>query len=54
MACGCASIDEGGGGVGPPIVTVERNPHRWRECIRERWRFVWGMDVRPRRALEAF
>lgn len=42
------------GGVGPPRVTVEMKPEDWRARRRERCRFVEGMDVRPRRALEAF
>jgi hypothetical protein len=42
------------GGVGPPRVTVLRNPCFWRRreserCMRER-----GIEVRPRRASEAF
>lgn len=43
-----------GGGVTPPRVTLERKPEDWSARRSLRWRFVEGMDVRPRRALEAF
>ena len=45
---------EGGGGTGPPMVTEETYPERWSWSIRVWWRVVQGMEVRPRRALEAF
>lgn len=38
----------------PPRVTDERKPDCCRARRRERWRFVEGTEVRPRRALEAF
>lgn len=50
MAVGVRS----GGGVGPPRVTEERKPECWRQRARERSWFVEGIEVRPRRALEAF
>ncbi len=43
-----------GGGVRPPRVTEERKPAVWRESVRARSMLVEGMEVRPRRALEAF
>lgn len=50
----CAGGSSFCGGVGPPRVTVERNPCFWRRsdsdrCIRES-----GIEVRPRRARDAF
>lgn len=38
----------------PPRVTEERNPEAWSAKVRVRIMFVWGTEVRPRRALEAF
>lgn len=38
----------------PPRVTEERKPEAWRARVRVRIMFVWGTEVRPRRALEAF
>ena len=43
-----------GGGLRSPRVTEERKPDDCRARRRFRCRFVEGMEVRPRRALEAF
>lgn len=42
------------GGVGPPRVTVLRKPCFWRRRERERCMRERGIEVRPRRAREAF
>lgn len=42
------------GGVGPPRVTVERKPCFWRRRERDRCMRERGIEVRPRRAREAF
>jgi hypothetical protein len=42
------------GGVGPPRVTVLRKPCFWRRSERERCMRERGIEVRPRRAREAF
>ena len=51
---GVSRIRDGGGGVGPPTDTEEIKPARWRLRHRDRCRPERGMEVRPRRALEAF
>jgi hypothetical protein len=43
-----------GGGEGPATWTVDTKPCFWRLRERERWRLDMGIEVRPRRALEAF
>ena len=45
---------EGGGGTGPPRATVDMKPEDCRQRESDRRRFVEGMEVRPRRAREAF
>ena len=42
------------GGVGPPRVTVLRKPCFWRRSDSERCMRERGIEVRPRRAREAF
>ena len=51
---GCACRRNGFGGETPPRVTDERNPSRCRPRTRLTCIFETGIDVRPRRALEAF
>jgi len=53
-ACGIDVAVKRRGGVGPPRVTVERKPLDCRARARDRCRFVEGIEVRPRRAFEAF
>ena len=45
---------ETSGGVRPARVTEDRRPWWWRERESERCSLVKGMEVRPRRAREAF
>ena len=40
--------------MGPPRVTEEMKPERWRQSESERRSEVEGMEVRPSRAREAF
>lgn len=42
------------GGDGPASRTVEMKPCFWRSSAKERCSFVYGIDVRPSRAMEAF
>jgi len=54
---GSGTYDErlsNGGGVRPPRVTEDRKPDVCKERDRRKCKAVEGMDVRPRRALEAF
>lgn len=51
---GWASSEETGGGVWPPRVTVETKPDFWSWWERCMCCFVKGIEVVPRRALEAF
>ena len=55
------SVDDGwdnklcaGGGWGPPRTTVLRKPEFCNASMSFRWNFESGMEVRPRRAREAF
>ena len=45
---------KGCGGVVPPRVTEEMKPSRWRPSIRLTCNLETGIEVRPRRALDAF
>ena len=42
------------GGDGPASLTWERNPCFWRRSDRLRWRRVYGIDVKPSLANDAF
>lgn len=54
LLVGIERSSEGEGGTGPPRVMLDRKPLRWRDSVRDRCRDVLGMEVRPRRAREAF